>query len=87
MKTRDIIRKVDKLGRIIIPKEIRKILGIEDSKTNLKIFTEDDTIIFQKYRVGRACSVTNKVTIQNKAYAGNVVLSPGGKKLYFTNSD
>ncbi|MDY0943896.1 AbrB/MazE/SpoVT family DNA-binding domain-containing protein [Priestia megaterium] len=83
MKTRGIVRKVDELGRIVIPKEIRKILGIEDSKTHLEIFTEDDTIIFQKYRVGRACSVTNKVTIQNKAYTGNVVLIPEGKKTLF----
>jgi len=33
MKTTGIVRKVDELVRVVIPVELRKILGIEDNKT------------------------------------------------------
>lgn len=49
MKSTGIVRKVDELGRIVIPKELRTTLYI-DSKDPLEIFTEDDTIILRKYQ-------------------------------------
>lgn len=48
MKSTGIVRKVDELGRIVIPKELRGIFGIEE-KDGLEIFTESDTIILRKY--------------------------------------
>lgn len=41
------IRKMDNLGRIVIPIEIRKQLEIDD-KTNLKIEVEDNKIVISK---------------------------------------
>ena len=48
MKQTGITRKIDELGRIVIPKEIRKNLGIRDGET-LEIFTSEDSIILKKY--------------------------------------
>ena len=48
MRGTGIVRKVDNLGRIVIPKEIRQILQV-DSGYALEIFVEEDAIILQKY--------------------------------------
>lgn len=49
MKSIGIVRKVDELGRIVIPKELRNTLSI-DMKDPLEIFTEGDAIILRKYQ-------------------------------------
>jgi len=51
MRETGIVRKVDELGRIVIPKELRKVLDI-DIKDPLEIFTEDKSIILKKYNPG-----------------------------------
>lgn len=43
-----ITRRVDELGRIVLPRELRRNLGIEVSDT-LEIFTEGEHIIFRWY--------------------------------------
>ena len=49
MKATGIIRRIDDLGRIVIPKEIRKTMHIRESDP-LEIFTErDGAIILKKY--------------------------------------
>lgn len=48
MKSTGIVRKVDELGRIVIPIELRRTLDI-DVKDALEIFTSEDTIILRKY--------------------------------------
>lgn len=48
MKTTGIIRRIDELGRIVIPKEIRKNLRIKDGE-NLEISIDDKSIILKKY--------------------------------------
>ncbi len=47
MKSTGIIRKVDELGRIVLPIELRRVLDIAE-KDELEIFTEGDRIILQK---------------------------------------
>ena len=49
MKATGIVRRIDDLGRIIIPKEIRRSMKIQDGEL-LEIFLKDDTICFKKYR-------------------------------------
>ena len=49
MKSTGIVRKVDELGRIVLPIEIRKVLGINE-KDAIEIFTDSDRIILQKYQ-------------------------------------
>ena len=48
LKSTGVTRKIDDLGRIVIPKEIRKNLGIRDGES-LEIFTEEDSIILKKH--------------------------------------
>ncbi len=48
MKSTGVIRRIDELGRIVLPKEIRRNLGIRDGE-NLEIFVEDDQIVLKKY--------------------------------------
>ncbi|MFV3013600.1 AbrB/MazE/SpoVT family DNA-binding domain-containing protein [Clostridium botulinum] len=48
MKNIGIVRKVDELGRIVIPKELRRTLNIEEGD-GLEIYTEGEQIILKKY--------------------------------------
>ena len=48
MKSTGIVRKIDELGRIVLPMEIRKTLEINE-KDSIEIFTDEDTIILRKY--------------------------------------
>lgn len=48
MKATGVVRRVDDLGRVVLPKEIRKILDIKKGDP-LEIFVEDDRVIFQRY--------------------------------------
>lgn len=52
MKATGMVRMVDELGRIVIPKEQRKTLGIEANKTPMEIFLDDELIILRKYEPG-----------------------------------
>ena len=49
MKSTGIVRKIDQLGRIVLPKELRNVQGIEENKTVMEIFTEEEQIILRKY--------------------------------------
>ena len=54
MKATGIIRRIDDLGRVVIPKEIRKNLRIKEGD-NLEIFVVNEDIILKKY------SMMNKI--------------------------
>lgn len=49
MVTTGVVRRVDDLGRIVIPMELRRSLGIQ-VKDPLSISVEGDKIVLQKYR-------------------------------------
>ena len=48
LKSTGITRKIDELGRVVIPKEIRRNLSIRDGES-LEIFTNDEAIILKKH--------------------------------------
>lgn len=48
MKSTGVVRKLDELGRIVIPIELRRTMDIATRDT-LEIFVEDDRIILKKY--------------------------------------
>jgi len=48
MKSTGIVRKVDELGRIVLPIELRRSLSIKE-KDPLEIFTDNNQVILQKY--------------------------------------
>lgn len=61
MKSTGVIRRIDELGRIVIPKEIRRNLGIRDGE-NVEIFTESDSIILKKhYRLASTSDLANSL--------------------------
>lgn len=49
MNTTGIVRRIDDLGRIVIPKAIRISLGIEEG-TPMELFLEKGAVIFKKYQ-------------------------------------
>ena len=49
MKSTGIVRNIDELGRLVIPKEMRKKMGIGESSP-VEIFVENDRIIVTKYQ-------------------------------------
>ena len=49
MKSTGIVRKVDELGRIVLPIELRHTLGI-GPKDSLEIYVDDNTVILRKYQ-------------------------------------
>jgi AbrB family transcriptional regulator (stage V sporulation protein T) len=51
MKATGIVRRIDDLGRVAIPKEIRRNMSIHEGDP-LEIFTDDNGIVLQKYNVG-----------------------------------
>ena len=81
MKSTGIVRKVDELGRVVIPIELRRTLDI-DLKDPVEIFTEGETVILKKYSSNMACSITGTISPNNQTYAnGKFVLSSEGAKL------
>ncbi|KIQ79428.1 AbrB family transcriptional regulator [Bacillus sp. L_1B0_8] len=80
MKATGIVRKMDNLGRIVIPKETRRILQV-DSGDALEIFVEKNAIILQKYQSYGTCPITGEISPQNiKLADGKLTLSPEGAK-------
>ena len=70
MKATGIVRRIDDLGRVVIPKEIRRVLRIREGDP-LEIFTErDGEVIFKKYSPmgelaefsGQICDSLHKTT-------------------------
>lgn len=83
MKSTGIVRKVDELGRVVIPMELRRVLDIEE-KDPLEIFLEDDKIILQKYQPKMACAVTGYVSDKNKSLlGGRLIISEEGMKILY----
>jgi transcriptional pleiotropic regulator of transition state genes len=67
MKATGIIRKVDELGRIVLPIETRRSLDIGE-RDELEIFVEDDRIVLQKFEHSCVfCGSSNAlITYKNK---------------------
>ena len=58
MKSTGVVRRVDELGRIVLPIEIRKTLDI-NPKDAIEIFTDNEKIVLLKYQP--ACIFCNDV--------------------------
>lgn len=49
MKSLGIVRRIDSLGRIVLPIELRRVLEIEEGDA-LEFFTEENRIVLKKYQ-------------------------------------
>ncbi|CDQ38028.1 MULTISPECIES: AbrB/MazE/SpoVT family DNA-binding domain-containing protein [Virgibacillus] len=80
MKSTGIVRKIDDLGRVVIPKELRRTLDI-DIRDEVEVFVEDNKIILKKCNVNKTCQVTGQISRNNLSLAnGRIILSPEGAK-------
>ena len=53
MKATGMVRTVDELGRLVIPKELRRLLGLKEGKDSFEIFIDDNkNVILRKYIPG-----------------------------------
>ena len=50
MRSTGMIRAVDKMGRVVIPKEIRAQLGVKNDVDSFEIYMEGDSVILRKYQ-------------------------------------
>ena len=87
MKTTGVIRRIDELGRIVIPKEIRKILRIKNGES-LEIFVENDDIVLKKYSpIENLETVANKyVDIFNQVIKHNIIVTDRDKVIAMAGS-
>ncbi|EEL44418.1 TPA: AbrB/MazE/SpoVT family DNA-binding domain-containing protein [Bacillus cereus] len=76
MKNTGVARKVDELGRVVIPVELRRTLGIAEG-TALGFHVEGENIVLRKQE--RSCFVTGEVSDSNmELLDGRMFLSKDG---------
>jgi AbrB family transcriptional regulator (stage V sporulation protein T) len=77
MRATGIVRRIDELGRVVIPKEIRRTMRIREGE-ELEVFTgDDDSLILKKY------SAVKEFSNFAAEYASSVYLSTGYTTLVF----
>lgn len=69
MKSTGVVRKLDELGRVVIPIELRRTLGI-DQKDGLEIFVNGDQIVLRKYAPG--CVICGSIDNDLQSYKGKL---------------
>lgn len=74
-----IVRYVDKMGRVVIPKELRAKLGVENDTDGFEILVDDDMIILKKYNP--ACIFCGSIK-ENLLYEGRNVCRECIEKMY-----
>lgn len=74
MKATGIVRRVDQLGRIVLPKELKENLEI-DKKDPLEIYVDEETVILMKYQPGCTLGggLEDLVTMNEKNVCGNCI--------------
>lgn len=65
MKATGIIRRIDDLGRVVIPKEIRKTLNIREGDP-LEIYRIDDGVVFKPYKEQTSAEFAEEWLMKNK---------------------
>ncbi|PGT80562.1 AbrB/MazE/SpoVT family DNA-binding domain-containing protein [Bacillus sp. AFS040349] len=76
MRSTGIVRKTDQLGRIVIPKEVRRGMQIEEGDP-LAIYVDDDKIVLRAYQPEKECLLTGKISNQNLSLLnGKINISP-----------
>ncbi|MFD2116383.1 AbrB/MazE/SpoVT family DNA-binding domain-containing protein [Paenibacillus yanchengensis] len=74
MKATGIVRRVDELGRVVIPKEMRKSFGMNEGEP-IEFYVRDQDIILRKYQPGCVISGTleDLVEFQGKQYSKEII--------------
>lgn len=87
MKTTGMTRRIDELGRIVIPKEIRKSLKIKEGES-LEIIVNEEQIILQKHDVFNSDdkNITNLIEALNKTFKIDVIITDRNKVINVTDN-
>ena len=80
MKSTGVVRKIDQLGRVVFPIELRRTLNLNEGDP-MEIFVDGDFVLLKKYKASRACAVTGEVLNANKEYSPGLILSPKGAEI------
>ena len=71
MKSTGIVRRIDDLGRIVLPKELRTMLGVSEGDS-LEIWRDGESVTLRRYQ--SSCFFCGSTTKNNlAAYKGKVV--------------
>ena len=80
MKSTGIVRKIDDLGRVVLPIEMRRVMNI-GVKDSVEIFTDGESIVLKKYQP--ACifcdSAKDVVKFKGKNVCMSCIKSMAGK--------
>lgn len=76
MKTTGVVRRIDDLGRIVIPKEIRRTLRIHDGES-LEIFVDNEIITLKKYSSLNELANVSKILVEsiNKEINKDIIIT------------
>jgi AbrB family transcriptional regulator, transcriptional pleiotropic regulator of transition state genes len=78
MKSTGIVRKVDELGRIVIPIELRRNLDINE-KDSVEIYVDQEKIVLEKFKSKNCCDMTGEISEENiQLFSGRLTLSRKG---------
>lgn len=61
MNTTGMVRTVDNMGRIVLPKEMRDVLSIE-SGTPMEILVSGENLVLRKYRPSGGCALCGRLS-------------------------
>ena len=87
LKATGVVRRIDDLGRIVIPKEIRKTMHIKNGE-NLEIFVNNDEIILKKYsEIGNIKEISDNISETLNTYLkANILISDTDKYISIAGS-
>ncbi|MFS0815485.1 AbrB/MazE/SpoVT family DNA-binding domain-containing protein [Lysinibacillus sp. 1P01SD] len=81
MRSTGIVRKVDELGRVVMPAELRKKLQINEGDP-MEVYIDGDKIILKKYQPNMECIVTGEVSQDNLVLQERkIILSAEGAEI------
>ena len=80
MKTTGIVRGVDALGRIVLPKELRTSMRL-NADAKLEIYVDGDSIILKKYRPADSCDFCGEVDPEAVQFAGYCICPACRRKI------
>ena len=87
MKTTGVVRRIDDLGRIVIPKELRRTMKIREGES-LEIFVDNDTIALKKFSSMSALKdiSDNLVTIVYQNIMKDIIITDRDRVISCSNS-
>ena len=87
MKSTGIVRGIDALGRIVLPKELRtkvnnlKNIDVNIPRNKLEIFVDGDSIVLKKHRPAGSCDFCGEVDESSVQFAGYCICPACRRKI------